>query len=499
VSNNLNSIFLNEDRDYTFNSLSREIANQLNIALEEACDVADELIVNLKDVSQVIQKIRDKGFYLFQEEEYIQLKIESIPPIIEKEKVNFGQWVGVYKFYSDTIDRELYVIVKPKVGIKAYTKMINDVWGFAIAYGPQLINYLLNSIHGLSSYYIDAVYSYLMYFLTRLALWEGLPLEIIKEEKVSRVIKGKLNINKLIKYSAKDVYPYTHVKMIDAKIFRALLIRFNLLLYSRLTHLAEEYKELNGVSEIFNKLGYRNLQNVFSPELIDYIHEALSINIDDPQILQEIIINRKSFVYNKIASLYLAYKAHKPLLADNILSAYQENIPILPLPSSKIYEFWILKLLVDELLSFTKLKSFNRNGHGLKFVFKNLLLYFNYIPKKWSIMIKDSVRPDYVISKDGWRVVLDAKYRNVNNIRIEDIERLIAYIVDISTVDTKELAGYFITLGDSISKCKKWMFRSDIDPNINIYLLVADPRYPKESIDNIRYLIMKIYKEKANS
>ena len=486
------SISLVEDREYDFNDLTRSISLQLEITEGKASEIAGELIEELRGLSQSIQRIRDIGFRLAKKNGYAWIKIESSPPLIEKEKVNFGQWVGVYRFHSNMLGKKLYVIVNPKIGINAYDRMISDVWNFAIAYGPQLINYLFNSVFGLSSYYVDAVYSYIISILTRLAVWEGLPVEIIREKRFGRVVKGKIALNRLIKYIIKNMYPYTQVRTIDAKIPRALLIRFNLLLYMHLKNLIEEYKNISNVSKAFTNLAYKNLSNIFSPELINYFSEALTINIDDPYILENIIgTGRRSFITKRVADLYLAYRAHKPLLANKILSEYEENVPILPLPSSKIYEFWVLKLLMDELINFKKLFSYDRAGYGLKFTFNNLLLYFNYVPKKWSIMIKDkdSIRPDFVLSRDGWRTILDAKYRNYRKIRIDDIERMIAYIVDVSTVDTNELVGYFVTLKNSVGKSMKWMFRSDINPNISIYLLVADPRFPYESRENIRNFI----------
>ena len=474
-------IYLKEDHDYKFQELVDQISVSMDISENLAIKLAEEFITRLRPIAQDIKRIRSRGFKTVDGE--TKIEIESIHPYIEKDEVNMGQWIGVYRFYSDSLGDYVFVSVKPKVGYEAYLRMLSDVWDMATLYGPQLMNYVFNSIYGLSSYYIDALYSYIVSILTQIAIFEGLPVEIFKEEKLSKDIRGRLNSHKIIKYLLKQIYPYTHIRTIDAKLPRILLQKFNLELYLRMKYLAEEYSDVESAETLFRKLASGNISNVLSPDLIDFLHESLSLDISDPQIIERLLVfTRRNRTLKEIIYLYLSFLSKRSLISDNILVEYKDRIPIMPLPSSKIYELWVLKLILDELKNLYGEKGETSLAEGgIIFTFRNLLLNFNYIPREWSILIDKhhpkTLRPDYVITVDSRRVVMDAKYRNFRGLALGDLERMIAYIVDVSTIDKRELSGYFIVLKDSIDRIQRWMFRTDIYPEISIYVFTVDPRY----------------------
>jgi phosphomannomutase len=168
----------------------------------------------------------------------------------------------------------------------------------------------------------------------------------------------------------------------------------------------------------------------------------------------------------------------------------------MPLPSAKVYELWNLKLINDEFVKmFNFSKTLKENG-GLVFLYDHSKLLFNYIYSEWSNLIGKAIshlpRPDYVISMNNSRVIIDAKYRERGNIKLEDFERMLSYVVDIASPDYPELAGCFITLKDTNSNVNLWTFRSDIEPKIKIYVAVADPRERDIAKQNIQKLIKEV-------
>jgi hypothetical protein len=92
----------------------------------------------------------------------------------------------------------------------------------------------------------------------------------------------------------------------------------------------------------------------------------------------------------------------------------------------------------------------------------------------------------------GRRAVADAKYREPGRLNVEDIERMIAYIIDYSEPqDHEEIKGFLITLGEG--HLSSVIARTDTIPNIRIYHLTADPRQRNAALLKLEGVYNKIF------
>jgi uncharacterized protein YihD (DUF1040 family) len=77
-------------------------------------------------------------------------------------------------------------------------------------------------------------------------------------------------------------------------------------------------------------------------------------------------------------------------------------------------------------------------------------------------------------------------------LRVEDVERIIAYVVDYSEPqDHEEIKGFLITLGES--DLGPIIARIDTTPNIKIYHLTADPRQKDAALSRLKAVYEKVF------
>ena len=185
------TLTLREDKSYCVDFLVNMVSQRFSVSRSQAKQIVEELFDKMKEVINAISRIRREGYRILGGNHKVgKIEIEASPPYIEEDIINFGQWVGIYKIYSNVLGEDLFIFIEPKIEVKYYEKMLFEVWEYAVTYGPQFINYVFNNIFGLSSYYIDAIYSYLVSILSQLALFEGLPRVFIKEKKLTNIPLG---------------------------------------------------------------------------------------------------------------------------------------------------------------------------------------------------------------------------------------------------------------------------------------------------------------------
>jgi hypothetical protein len=487
----MKELILNEDIDYTKEELIKIIQNSIKVDMQKAENIYDEIIDFIDGkINRIIRQLREQGFS--------GIHIESSSPGIYNDRLNLGQWIAVYRFYSKTLGEDVYILIEPKIGKKAFENMLNDVVEFALTYGLPSLSIIFQGIFSSSSVKRDILYSFLLSALTELAIMEGLPIEIEEEKKYIHGIYGKIDFKGYIKWKVKNVFPMKRRKLAYAKLPRIMLVKFHQTLLEELSNEKVKYENKIGeISNILNKYIKRHAYFLSMEHLFDVYSQAIYSFIETPETIEEIIHASSTKEFIKIISyLYLAYLMEKTPLTEHVLAPWKEEIPIMPLPSAKVYELWNLKLINDEFVKmFNFSKTLKENG-GLVFLYDHSKLLFNYIYSEWSNLIGKAIshlpRPDYVISMDNSRVIIDAKYRERGNIKLEDFERMLSYVVDIASPDYPELAGCFITLKDTNSNVNLWTFRSDIEPKIKIYVAVADPRERDIAKQNIQKLIKEV-------
>lgn len=90
-------------------------------------------------------------------------------------------------------------------------------------------------------------------------------------------------------------------------------------------------------------------------------------------------------------------------------------------------------------------------------------------------------------------LIADTKYRELRRLNVEDIERIIAYIIDYSEPqDHEEIKGFLITLDGG--QPHGVIERTDITPSIRIYHLSADPRQRDVALSALEEVYSKIFK-----
>lgn len=480
---------LREDRDYTIEELAGMVKESLEVDLSEAKEISQEILSFVDEkLRKAVSLLRDKGFG--------EPRIESELPRSDPERLNMGQWVGEYRFYSKVLGDYIYILVDPKVGKSAFETMLNEITDFALRYGLPSLYITFRGTFSSSSATRDILYSFLLSALTELALTEGLPAEVVEEEKYLPEVHGRIDFKKLLKYIPKGVFPVKRRRVAYARLPRIMLAKFHLLLLRRLMDNKKMYGE--EISRILDNSIGKHSYFLSSEHLFEVLPQAFSSPIETPEAIEEIKkVSTTKEMLKMISDLYIAYltKEREPT-TEIILAPWREEIPAAVYPSSKIYEFWVLKLIDDELKKAFGTPNLARKNGGLSLSYDHSKLLFDYVYSGWSSVIGRAIatvpRPDYVLSMDSSRAIIDAKYRERKNIRLEDFERMLAYIIDIASPDIPELAGCFVTLGSERKEVELWTLRPDVEPKLKIYTTVVDPRNLPGSYQNIRKLMLEV-------
>ena len=198
---------------------------------------------------------------------------------------------------------------------------------------------------------------------------------------------------------------------------------------------------------------------------------------------------------NPNPELATSYACKRPP-AFELFERWRENVPIQPLPSNKVYELWVLTLLVEIFIKRLRVPPLIREREGgFEFDFDVAEIGYNLARSDWSKVFSKIVRPprpDYILVSEERRAVADAKYREPRRLSVEDVERIIAYVVDYSEPqDHEEIKGFLITLGES--NFGPIIARRDTTPNIKIYHLAADPRQKGIALSRLETVYEKVF------
>ena len=477
-------------KDIILNSLKKE---GLNV---DASYIWDELVRFFSELQSVISILRQ---YIYRD-----LEIESPVPYADnvKNEIYTGEWIGVYRIPSDFIKEGIEIQIEPKIGAKYFVQMLNEISGLKQMIGYNAINVAWVNTYGYSYIRDYICYSTLLEQLTELMFSEGIPPLAMRQELLLNDFAGHVNIAKTQKLLEMGIPLVVAVKkQIELPRLPLIIVtKFHLILQNMLLNLLSEIRSINHYSMkpieqmIEDRIKYHSfvlLNDIVKP----FISSAGLMNLEDREVLKEARKQAgKAKWIRDIVDLYESFMYKRPPLFD-LFEEWKQKIPIQPLPTSKVYELWILSLLMKIFAKKIgkKPKMTQRDG-GFEFDFEYAKIEFNIASREWSKIfskVGHVPRPDFMLLNGGRRVVADAKYREIKRLQLEDLERMVAYILDYSEPqDHEEIKGFFITLGFD-DKLELLTERKDTVPNVRIYRVNADPRSKEKALLGLRQIYQK--------
>lgn len=477
------------------NRLVTDIQMQLRVGIREAEEIYYELGKFVRD------KFRPYIRYLLKEV-FRGLDVEAMLPDADEKAIFFGGWIGRYKIYINTLGEEMLLVVKPRIGWKNIGKMIREIFGIEFLGSPLLKPLLSNTLGVWSGNVIS--YSVMLNDLTRLALCSGLPSTTEKIFVTGEGLIGKPVIPRTVKLWAQglnDIVVERKV-LVPAPYPIAVLLRFHQQLYILLDKEAQRlkgHKSLDIVVDFIQKLRIQHLYMLTRDEFLPFLDFTEKL-VDEPEILERA---KKACGHNqwlvKIIDLYRDFIEQIPL-AYRLATVGEREFPLSAIPSSKIYELWILKLFIDAMR-----KRFGRypyvseiNDAGFEVIFGTYSrLIYNLKAPKYSKIVKtlagSAPRPDYILGDGSLRAVADAKYRS--KLDVASVERMLAYILDFSEKqfgNGDEVKGVFIMPKIS-SNIRTSVERTDISPKIRVFVIEAHPANRNKAFGNIVKIIDKVF------
>jgi len=488
-------ITLFEDRNYNRNEILEELKAQ-NIEQDIIDDVCEDIYSFFHDLQMFIGALNK---YVYRD-----LDIESPVPFVNRieEKINTGEWIGVYRHYSKSLGEPIEILIKPKIGYNHFCSMLNETFRLRQMIGYHAINVLSYNIYGHSNFKDSISYSTLLQQFTELMLSEGIPPLTYRKDTILNDFCGPIKLARTQRLWEMGV-PLVVARKMEVGAPRLPLmitVKFHLILQSLLIN------ELNKIQRLHNdafepiqemlkdRISYHSYV-LLNDVLRGFVSTASTSNLEDINILEEARKQAGKAKWMKdIIDLYESFMYRKPPIFD-FINKWRQNIPIQPIPSSKVYELWILTLFMEIFREKTgKMPKIEFRGGGAEFDFRDAKIEFNVSRPEWSKIFYGLIgvpRPDYMLVNGGRKVVADAKYREFRKLSIEDFERMIAYIIDYSEPqDHEEVKGFFITLGTNNSLRLK-AERSDTTPNIRIYQVNADPRYGSRAREGLMQIYQK--------
>jgi uncharacterized protein YihD (DUF1040 family) len=490
-------IGLREDVEYSEDELVKQLMEK-GMSRSEAANVWEELFQFVdKELSRFIRALLVSV--------YENLEVESDPPFANpwRNTIFMGEWIGAYRFSSRTLGREVEIRVIPKIETRHFVQMLNDVSGLVSMLGYPAMKVVWLNIHGLSHARDHVSYSGMLRQLTELLMAEGLPPTTSPKELICSDTVGHVNRSKTIRLLTQGV-PLVVARVQEIgypKIPLLILTKFHAIIQKALLQLLSDLEAVESPvlkplkDMILDMVRYHSY--VLTTDVLGMLVDtAWLADLESSEVLEKAREQAgKSKSLRDLIDLYQSYVRKRPP-AFELFNKWRQSVPVQPLPSGKVYELWLLTLLVKifvERLSATPL--IKEGDGGFEFDFEEAEIGYNLARGDWSKVFSGVVRPprpDFILIGKGRRVVADAKYREPRRLSVEDVERIIAYVVNYSEPqDREEIKGFLITLGES--DLGPVIARTDTTPNIKIYHLTADPRRRDVALSRLKAVYEKVF------
>ncbi len=507
---------LREDLEYSDEDLIREIASLNRVSSTFARKIVEEL------KEYVYRRLKPEIEYLKHVFAKLNpnLKIEVGSPNIfykkNKQVITFGQWIGTYKIELESADIE--VEITPKVGWDSTIIMLNDISKLVRMLGMPMLNLIFSNILGSSFIKQYIHYSIRLMQLTELMIARGIPpISYEKEYFVDSNLGyvGKINFGKTLNYlnhgqnlivARKVIIGYPILPI-------SVLVKFHYTLGNELLKQMKNLdknigREIIPLKMFVQQQAFYHIYITSLPPFSHYLNHAIKMDLESSDILKKA---REQVSTNpwlqEIIDLYMSFLS-KLSIAN--LEYYSKKVSIQPLPSSKIYELWILYMLLKTGREIFNIEPRMEELYN-KFDLKKCKIMYNKAPTEVLPEITmpfswwEHLRPDFSILNGGKQAVVDAKYREINKLNHDDFLRMMSYILYFSKPqgkENREIKGIFISLSNKSTSQKRFftqkrriykiLERSDLNPAIRIYNIEVDPRLRHINERNIEALFRLI-------
>lgn len=159
----------------------------------------------------------------------------------------------------------------------------------------------------------------------------------------------------------------------------------------------------------------------------DLLDQAIATDFADPTVLSK-TREASTGALAELVDLWEAYQSHTTLSVS-----FEEQLSIGIKPVSKLYEVWVLQILLGEIASILAKAPRIPDDNLNRFEFSpGVTLHYDRSLTEYSHHLDDLVenpgRPDYALTVDDavtW--IGDAKFRPLRNIELADYQRLFGY------------------------------------------------------------------------
>jgi len=494
---NMIRLVLREDKRYNYSKF-RELIRSQNI---KDCD--DKCVRNMfdrvrdyiaKKLGPVIANVKRMGW----------IDIESSAPLASDDEFNLGQWVGMFKLDETMGGREVIIEVEPKIGWDLFNRMLNDALKLPVMLGHASLRPIMHNLLPSAEYVADIIYSALAREYTEMAFTEPLPKIVEYRWMISEGQLGKVDVRETarLQFLGVPLIVSLRLSLANALPPMVMLARFHYKLFMRLRELSESLRKLSGTNTLeptrswIEELMMCHWYILTSSPLSAYLDLAVNMDIDDEELIRE--TRERSGVNTWLRALADVYEAYNARIAG--AEVKEPKVPIQLLPSSKVFELWVLGLLIKALGIDLRRSHVLGGSYSISIRDGNIKLNYNRYYRKFLITKlidkkllseKAKLRPDYVIRINKVNIVADAKYKFI--LDIDDFERMAAYIINTATpldVDGRALIGMFIMLTDNDGTGSPEVHRiprnSGISENIELRAVKITPKYPDESINKLK-------------
>lgn len=385
------------------------------------------------NLSQFLQEIQE----IINTYSYSQ-RIESPPP----EMMTTGQsteevfspngWVGRYP-------GGIQVTPNPdKINEFEYKKILSDLAGWLELWDiPTAATSLpILQTETLERRRVLVGYSKALSLFTEEALAHRPPVSVSRQSETGLALAGSLDTAKTVQTRANGSREIAYQKVqfsLDHPL-NLLLLRFHAELQQELDQLIDESIIVDSILERNRAYHKQFIETEFPTEMLD---RALQVDFADPSVLDR--ARRES--PDQLTELVTLWESYQ---RDQALSiALDQRLTIGLKPIEKVYELWILTVLIECLEDILGTTVGNPTEDLEKVpVTSDITLHYNRPLEEFSrLLVPDLMtnpgRPDYALSvADEVVWIGDAKYQHRDAIDLPDYQRLFSYMIDLIPADS---------------------------------------------------------------
>jgi hypothetical protein len=479
---------LKEDRRYDYGRFVEQVREGVGITLGSPC---------LEELFDAVRRFVDGSLRPTVKSLIVKdLDVESPPPIARRDRFNLGQWVGFFDVGGPLCGFDIVTLeVEPKVGWGKFRHMVWESLEIPAVIGFESLAPILANLMPYSDYVVDIVYSDLAYRYTEMALRGPLPRIVEDVVVVSEGLLGRVDVVRTLKLrvagsklvaSRRTRLAYAHMPLI-------LVARFHYRLLGRLNKILEDlgrmggHEVLKGVLGQIEMLRRRHAYILTLTPIAAYLDLALRADVEDSVLVRE--ARARSGVNTWLRALADLYESYNSRLAG---VEVRRELPLQLLSSSKVFELWVLKLII-EVLGINGGVRVERVDSGLSVEARGVKLHYNKPHREGRLLrglrglLRDgALRPDYVVERNGEVVVADAKYKA--RVSVGDVERIAAYLVDIAAplrADGERLVGVLVMLTGSKPKTSKVVADEELTTKHELRVAHVNPS-EEHKLDNVK-------------